>query len=246
MEHFLNRDNPFFQFMSKIADVFILNLLWVLFSIPIITAGAATTAAFYEGMRLAKEDDGLVFKRFWKSFRQNFKQATIIHIIFLVIGVLLAFDMYMWLKLKGDIALIMLALTTIAWIIYIVMVLYTYATLARFENSILATIKNALLIAVANFPLTLLMLAILAVYAALNYLMILLNFLTFFIGMGLLAYVYGILFNIAFRKFIPLRDKKEKELRPILEDVELQPKYQLNDPVDASDDSSTKSSSSDM
>lgn len=226
MDRFLNRDNPFFQFMSKIADVFILNWLWILFSLPIVTAGAATTAAFYEGMRLAKEDDGLVFKRFWKSFRQNFKQATIIHIIFMAIGVLLAFDLYMWLKLKSDFALIMLALTTIAWIIYIVIVLYTYATLARFENTILATVKNALLIAVANFPLTLLMLAILAVYAALNYIMILLNMLTIFIGMGLLAYVYGILFNIAFRKFIPLREKRDQELKPILEDVELKPKYE--------------------
>ena len=229
MDRFLNNNNPFFQFMSKIADVFILNCLWVLFSIPIVTAGAATTAAFYEGMRLAKGDDGLVFRRFLKSFRQNFKQATIIHIVFLVIGVLLAFDMYMWLKLKGDIALIMLGLTTIVWIIYIIMVLYTYATLARFENTILATIKNGFLIAVANFPLTILMLCILGVYVALNSIMILLNLLTLFIGMGLLAYVYGILFNIAFRKFIPLREKQEKELKPILQDVELEPKYQLND-----------------
>lgn len=229
MNQFLDSNNPFFRFMGKVADVFLLNLMWVVCSLPIITAGAATTAAMYEGMRLARGEEGYVISRFWKSFRLNFKQATKIHVLFLAAGALLAFDMMVWMKSSGSLALAMIAITTVIIIVYAVLVLYTYAVLARFENTIIATMKNALLLAIANFPITLLILAILAVYLVMNYIMILFNFLTVFIGLGFLAYLYGVLFNVAFRKFAPLFEKVSKEVRPILEDVELQPKYPLKD-----------------
>ena len=243
MNQFLDSNNPFFRFMGKVADVFLLNLMWVVCSLPIITAGAATTAAMYEGMRLARGEEGYVISRFWKSFRLNFKQATKIHVLFLAAGALLVFDMMVWMKLSGSLALAMIAITTVIIIVYAVLVLYTYAVLARFENTIIATMKNALLLAIANFPITLLILAILAVYLVMNYIMILFNFLTVFIGLGFLAYLYGVLFNVAFRKFAPLFEKVSKEVRPILEDVELQPKYPLKDSPKAEEKQQEKNKS---
>lgn len=212
MNQFLKLDSPFFKFMGKIGDIFLLNLMWVVFSIPIITIGASTTAAFSVGMRMARGNDGYVISRFWKSFKQNFKQATIIHIIMLIIGSLLYLDMSIWAKnSENPVAMLMMLVTVILSIIYCVEVLYVYAVLARFENTIKNTLKNAMLIAIANLPVTILLIIGVVIYLVLNSIMMLMTVLTVMFGMGLLAYIFGILYNIAFRRFAPVTDSVEED-----------------------------------
>ena len=211
MSQVFSLDNPFVRFMSKVADVFVLNLVWLIFSLPIVTMGASTTAACYVGMRLARGDEGYVFKRFWKSFKLNFKQATIIYLIQLVIGAVLAADLYIWVKMPGQVATVMTIVTTVLIVIYASISLYTYGVLARFENTILGTVKNAALLAVANFPFVIIMLAIFAIYVALNFMAAIFTMLTVFIGFGFLFYTYGVLYNISFRKFVPLYDRVEND-----------------------------------
>ena len=80
------------RFIGKFWDVLIVNLLWFFLSIPIFTIGASTTAMYYVTLKLARDDDGYTIRSFFKSFKENFKQATIIWMIFLITGVVLGFD----------------------------------------------------------------------------------------------------------------------------------------------------------
>ncbi|HHV09181.1 MAG TPA: DUF624 domain-containing protein [Clostridiales bacterium] len=94
-------DNAFFRIMTKVAYIFYLNALWLLFSIPIITIGAATAALNSVALKMVREEEGALTKSFLKSFRQNFKQATLIWLVFFVAFVVLIGDIYYFAYIGG-------------------------------------------------------------------------------------------------------------------------------------------------
>ena len=73
-----NPQNRFWSFMEKIMNLCALSLLWLLFSIPILTAGAATVAMFQYTLKLSRDEEGYVWKTFIRGFLKNFIQATIL------------------------------------------------------------------------------------------------------------------------------------------------------------------------
>ena len=81
-------DNAVFRAIDTIGKIFILNLYWVICSLPIFTIGASTSALLYASMKL-HDREGYVTSNFFSSFKENFKQATEIWLIYLVIGILL-------------------------------------------------------------------------------------------------------------------------------------------------------------
>ena len=78
-------ESPVMQFIGKVADFILLNLLTLVCSLPIITFGAAYTAKYYVSMKIIRGEEGTLFKAYFKSFKENFKQATLIWIIQLVV-----------------------------------------------------------------------------------------------------------------------------------------------------------------
>lgn len=80
---FFALDGPFNRIGTFIFDMMYLNILWIIFSLPIFTIGASTTALFYVTGKKVRNEDGYIFNDFWKSFKLNFKQATIIWLLIL-------------------------------------------------------------------------------------------------------------------------------------------------------------------
>ena len=87
-----NLDSPVMVFLSKVANLMILNVLTIICCIPIFTAGAAITALYYVTIKMARGDDPYIIKGYFKSFKENFKQATIIWLIMLVVIAIIAVD----------------------------------------------------------------------------------------------------------------------------------------------------------
>ena len=83
MNRFFNMDNKFFVFMGRVADLLLLNFLCILCCIPVVTAGASITALYYVTLKMARDEESYIARSFFRSFKQNFKQATIINIIML-------------------------------------------------------------------------------------------------------------------------------------------------------------------
>ena len=84
-------DSPLMNFLNKVADIMILNLMFIVFSIPFFTIGAAFSAAYYMGFKMVKNEETYIVKGFWKAFKENFKQGTAIWMILVVVlGVLIA------------------------------------------------------------------------------------------------------------------------------------------------------------
>ena len=89
INRFFNPENRFWAFMERVTDICVLSFFWFLFSIPVVTAGAATTALFQYTLRLTADEEGYVWKTFREGFKKNFGQATILWIGAVLVGAFL-------------------------------------------------------------------------------------------------------------------------------------------------------------
>ena len=92
MERFFNADNGVMRALSKIFDIGWLSLIYVVFCIPLITIGAATTSLYYVSAKVLRRGRSYVWTEFWRSFKQNFAPATLIWVVFAVVFGLLFFN----------------------------------------------------------------------------------------------------------------------------------------------------------
>ena len=145
-------DGPLFRGLSLISDLVMLNLITLLFCLPIITAGASLTSMHAMVMKFHMGETGHIFRKFWKEFKGNFKKSTIIWIFVLILLVLVFLDLEI-LKNTGEVIpqQVKIPLYAIAFFVFIVY-LNLMPYMAKFENTIRASIKNALLMTIGAFP----------------------------------------------------------------------------------------------
>lgn len=227
---FLDIDSPLMQGLSKVADLMILNLLTVLCCLPIITVGPALTALNYMSLKIVRNEDCYIVRGYFKSFKENFKQSTIIWLLMLFIAILLVMDFFILLGSESETSSIMQILIFVAAFFWICIALYVFPVLARFQNTIRATLKNALLMSIMQFPKTVIM--------AIAYLIPLLLFIYFFqvtpivlfFGFSAPAWVSAKLYDKLFKK---LEDKFIEEHGPVDSDVGEEDEHIFHDEVDA-------------
>lgn len=160
MGRFFNMDNKFFTFMGRVADLVILNVLCVICCIPVITAGASITAMFYVTLKMARDEESYIVKSFFKSFKENFKQATVINIIMLLAAVMLYFDLTISRNMGGTLGKAMVFVFMVILLLYLMLFTYIYPVLAKFYNTIRNTFTNAFLMSIRHLPYTFLMIVI--------------------------------------------------------------------------------------
>ena len=96
----LRYDSPLMVFISKVTDFIILNFLWVICSIPLVTIGAATTAKYTIAMRILRNEESPVIKPFFVAFKENFAQATKIWLILMLAVIVVIVD-WTWIYSSG-------------------------------------------------------------------------------------------------------------------------------------------------
>ena len=214
MGRIFDMNNKFFGFMSKVADLCILNIICVVCCIPVITAGASITAMYYVTLKMVRNEEAYILRSFFKSFKQNFKQATIINLIMLLIGVVLYVDLNVSKAMQGGAGQIFQIIFMAFVLIYFILFLYVYPVLARFYNTIKNTIKNALFMAVRHLPYTVVMVLI----AACPLLLLLVKsyqiqstlFVLFLLmGFALIAYCNSFFLVKIFDNYMPKEDGQE-------------------------------------
>lgn len=157
MDRFFNMDNKFFSVMGRVADLIILNVIFLICCLPIVTIGASLTALHYVTLKMARNEESYIVKSFFKSFKQNFKQATIINIIMLVIGAILYFDLHIVMGMSGSLSQVLYIIFIAFAFLYLIVFLYIYPVLSKFYNSTKNTFRNAILMAIRHLPYTILM-----------------------------------------------------------------------------------------
>lgn len=148
MNKILSPDGPLMSLMTKVAYSAYLNILWFLCCLPVVTVGASTTALFYVSLKIVKNEEGNITKAFFRSFRENFKQGTIIWLILLVAGIMLGVDGYVLYHMRFSNAFwtVITAVFIVAVVAYVIIVMYIFPLLARFQNTTIAMFKNSIMI----------------------------------------------------------------------------------------------------
>lgn len=200
---FFNIDSPVMQFLSRVTDIIILNILFIICSLPIVTVGASMTALYSVTLKMVKNEESYIFRSFFIAFKNNFMHSTVTWMILLAAGIVVWLD-YQTLGIAGgSFSRVFSVVLTPICVILLFTSIYIFPFIARFENTIRNSLKNALFISIARLPYTVLLLLLLALAAAFTYFI---NFqivvlVWFLIGFSGLAYLNSFLLRLAFRKF---------------------------------------------
>ena len=207
LKRFFDAGNPLMQALSVAADLLMLNLLTLLCCLPVVTAGAALTALNDMCIRIIRGEDNYILKPFFRSFVSNLKLGSIMGLLFMLAGGLV------WLDYRlAELYFPPLRITAAAvGLIVLAVALYAFALLARYENTLRKTLKNAATLAVAFFPRTLGMMVCVVGLAllCLNFLNFALPILIMF-GLSLPCYVCLLLLNGVFEKLEQKEENKEE------------------------------------
>lgn len=212
MGNFFDPEGGIMKALSRIADLAILNIVWMICCIPVITAGAATTALFDICLKMVKNRESYIVRGYVKSFKNNFKKATIIWILMLVVVLVLGMDFRIMCYWENDLRYPMLVLILLALLLAVFVFVYVFALVAKFENTVLEYVKNAFFMSLKHFPATLVLVVILGlqIYACLfvmandQYLPILVLF-----GGSAFTYLMAYVHQKVFKNYI---NEEEEEL----------------------------------
>ncbi len=190
--------------LSRIFDLILLNICFVLTCIPVFTAGPALAALSCVTLRMAEGEYGDTAKVYFSSFKKNFSQGLILWLILFAASAFLSADLYViffvlperyrllqipvWLLLFADVSAL----------------LYAFPLLARYEQTIPRLLKNSVLISLSHLPLTVFMVVILGSIADLSLhngsLLVLFFSLSLFIGCALLSLLFSVFLRRALQK----------------------------------------------
>lgn len=157
MGSFFSIDSPLMRGMSKVCDLMILNLLVLVTCIPVVTIGASFTAMHYVLIKINRNEGTSVAQMFFKSFKENFFQATILWVINLAGLLLVIYDGYIFFFSENTLPVIAMIFVLAVGVLFVLTSMYFYPLQARFINPIKKTIINSFFIMVLNFPKSILM-----------------------------------------------------------------------------------------
>ncbi len=196
-------DSPVVGFMGKVADLMILNLITLIACIPIITVGASLTAMHYVLLKMVRKEEGYIFRTFIKSFKQNFKQATVCWLVILAFILIFFLDLYIINVSVTEIAGWFTTALYVVGILVLMAIIYVFPVLSRFDNTIRGTFKNSFLMSILGFPKTIAMLIINCIPVLALYISPTTVPFVFLLGITAPAYLCAMLYSSIFKRFEP-------------------------------------------
>lgn len=191
--------------LNRLADILMLNMIYIISCIPIITIGAATTALYYITMKMAEGEKVEVWYEYKKTLKNNFKQAAIIWAVLLPIMLVVIANFLLLPAMEQRLGTIVGVTSVTVGIFLLIEMIFVFPLLAGFNNSVINTMKNAIMIFVRHLPLTIIITAIhllplalglLSLYVFISGFMVVMIFL-----ISTIAYVESIILVRIFKKY---------------------------------------------
>ncbi|MBR5261056.1 MAG: YesL family protein [Oscillospiraceae bacterium] len=151
MKGMFSPDSRFMLVMSTVCDLIILNVIYLITCLPIFTIGTATTALYTVAFSMGTVREGRLVRNYFKALASNFKQATVLWLVILVLGVASAFNVYFFYSMTGNLRWLVL-LFGVAGVLILLVSAYAFPLLSRFDNGNISTVRNALLLSIGYFP----------------------------------------------------------------------------------------------
>ncbi len=218
MRRFFSETNPLFAVFGKLVDIVYVSLLWLLFSLPLVTIGASSTALYYTVTKVLRHERGYVWHEYVSAFKSNFKQSTLFWLIYLLIMTMLWMDIVI---MGGDVSsiaplavlgrglVLMQYLCILFMAIATVILIYALTYTARFSLDTKHILSNSALLAIRHLPWSLLCLGILVGSIALVGLL----GLFLIISPGMAAMLHSIVLERIYERYMSEEDRKLEDLR---------------------------------
>ena len=164
MKNLLNLESPLMQMLTRIGDLILLNVLFLICCIPVVTAGASIAALHKMTQEIVYETDSSTVKGFFRAFRANFKQATAVWLVVCVVTASLICDYLLIITFFSGSEAVkwMLILLAVLAVLVVCVAAYMFPLLVRYENKLRNHLTNAVILAIIKLPRTLGMLALIA------------------------------------------------------------------------------------
>lgn len=162
MGNLFSINSPLYRLVDKVLHLLWLSILWAVCCIPVVTIGASTAALYTITLKYARNEEGYLTSSFFCAFRQNFKQASITSAILVLAGFILGIDVILYSRSQA-VGLVPFLLMTVFFsllVVFILIHIYIYPLLAKFNNTIPRSFINALIMAVRHWPSSISMLSI--------------------------------------------------------------------------------------
>jgi uncharacterized membrane protein YesL len=155
-------DGKIYKTMEFIMNAFLLNLLWLVLCLPILTVFPATTAMYGVVREWKKQNDIRIFFAFFRLFKENFKQSFLIGILWLVFTGLLLGDLIIINQLNSSVKYILFSFLFLMGILYLFVSIYIFPVLVHYQVTWKNAIKNAMLLSISRLHHTILSILIIA------------------------------------------------------------------------------------
>ncbi|MEZ2715784.1 DUF624 domain-containing protein [Bacillus circulans] len=191
--------------LARMVDIFLLNLIFILFSLPVVTIGASLTALYTVSFKITNGEYPFVWRSYIKAFKKNLKQSSFVWFLLIGVAVILFGDIYYLVYTTGIWKIIFMSLTLFFGFLYGTLILYIFPYLSRFEDSIKTGMVNSLLMGGFHFPFLVLLfiinyLPIIFILSSFTGFMTGIYFFTFG-GFSIIAFVNTIIFKKIFSKY---------------------------------------------
>ncbi|MBP3594368.1 MAG: YesL family protein [Lachnospiraceae bacterium] len=199
MKGFFSYDSWYGRLMVGITNCCYLFVLWVLFSLPVVTIGASTCAFYYTFSKVIIKERDYIGRSFIKSFKENFIQATGVFLLQIAIFFILGLSSYYLILFKGNFkdffSWVFIGCVTIVYI----WTRYWFPYISCFADKTRTVLKNCLMIMVGNIPWTFLILVLFAIW-----LLVIYKYTGWFL-ISWVAYMAlnGLIFNHILKKYMP-------------------------------------------
>lgn len=204
-----NYDNKVFEFINRVVDTIFVALLWVVFSLPVITIGASTTAFFETVHKVLRQNRGYIWRTFWSTFISNFKRSTIVWLIQFGLSLFFLLDMKIMKEAlaQGEKGGWLYYFFLFSIIVMYVWFVFNCAYIARIEDGVKKTMKNTAIMMIMNLQWAALIFAIVCVAFVV---IVFVPISALFIPTGVMV-LYDLIILKVFNKYINMGDEEKKE-----------------------------------
>ena len=193
-------DSGFMQFITLLSRLTLLNILWTVCCIPVVTAGAATAAQYYSAQKLF-EGDTHIFGKFRAGMRLYWRKSTIIWLFTALLSSAFLIGFYILTTAVVPGQTILTSISALAFVTMLMILLWVYPVMIHFTGNLREIFFNAFVFTFMYAPITLIAAALYGLFAflAFRYAIVLGLYLIF--GQSLIVYAILVLFGKVFQKY---------------------------------------------
>lgn len=200
-------DGWFARIFGTIGDIIVVNILFIICSIPIFTMGASMSAMYYTLLKKQRTGEtGGVAKLFFRGFKDNFKKSTIAWLLFLLIAFVFSLDFNLFGKGGPQENKLMYYTSVIFFILICFIAIYLFPVISAFENTLKNLILQSIYMAAKNFIFTIIIMILYTLPAyfllASPQVFMVGIFILIVCGFGLIAYLSSFMFIKAFSPYL--------------------------------------------